>query len=143
MCTAQSLKLGEEKLADLETMSEPRSAVPPSLDPQTSTGTFLKPETEARTPQVGWAEQGAGRGLQLCGGGLGPSGSVSCIARSASGGLSVNKGCRPSSQKGRRRNGGHLADEGAPQALSLSEAHAISKSTCSSGLHWKRRDKEV
>ena len=89
------------------------------------------------------AERGAGRGLQPCGGGLGPSGSVSCVAPSASEGLSVNKGCRPSSQKGRRRNGGLLADEEAPQALSLSEAHAISKSTCSSGLHWKRRDKEV
>lgn len=119
--------------------------MPPSLAPQTSTGTFLKPETEARTPRAGWAERRAGVGgaLQPCGGGLGPSGSVSCAARSASGGLSVNEGCRPSSQKGGRRNGGLLADEGAPQALSLSEAHAISKSTCSSGLHWKRRNKEV
>lgn len=62
MRTAQSLKPGKERLADPEITSEPRTAVPPSLDPQTSTGTFLKPETEARTPRAGWQSERLGGG---------------------------------------------------------------------------------
>ena len=125
----------------------PGPAVPPSLAPETSTGAFLQkdrqPETEARTPRAGWAERGLG--------GLGGAPALRrprplrvCIlhARPARGPLH-EQGLQGQQPEGREEKRGSPGDEGAPKALGLWEPHTISKSTCSSGLHWKRRDKEV
>lgn len=124
MCAAQS-ETGKGKSGrPQKPRQSPGPAVPPSLAPETSTGAFLQkdrqPETEARTPPARWAERGLGglggapalrrpRPLRLC----------ILRVRPALGGLSMNKGCRASSQKGGRRNAGHLAEEGAPKALGL------------------------
>ena len=65
-------------------------------------------------------------------------------ARPASpGGPLHEQGLQGQQPEGREEKRGSPGDEGAPKALGLWEPHTISKSTCSSGLHWKRRDKEV